>query len=165
MAQGIWQNALLNSRNTLRAIDGLVGGMAKLPGERTILLTSAGFLTGDLEADEDLLMAKALHAEVVIDTLDARGLYLELPGGDASDSPPMGRTPPRARVEEAKIEGRQEEAKDDGMAVLAAGTGGTFYHNSNDLVRGFRELGMMPETMYVLGFAPSAWLPTGVFIA
>jgi len=26
--------------------------MAKLPGERLILLTSAGFLTGDLEADE-----------------------------------------------------------------------------------------------------------------
>lgn len=163
MSQGIWQNALLNSRNTLRAIEDLVGGMAKLPGERMILLTSAGFLTGDLEADEDLLMAKALHAEVVINTLDARGLYLELPGGDASDSPPMGRTPRRAQVEEAKIEGRQEAAKDDGMAVLAAGTGGTFFHNSDDLVRGFRELGMMPETMYLLGFAPSGVAADGRF--
>jgi VWFA-related protein len=163
MAQGIWQNELINSRNTLRVIDGLVSGMAKLPGQRMILLTSAGFLTGNLEADEDLLMAKALHAEVVIDTLDARGLYLELPGGDASDSPPMGRTPPRARTEEAKIEGRQAEAKDDGMAVLAAGTGGTFYHNSNDLVRGFRELGMVPETMYVLSFTPSGVAADGRF--
>ena len=163
LSQGIWQNALMNSRNTLRAIEGLVGGMAKLPGERMILLTSAGFLTGDLEADEDLLMAKALHAEVVINTLDARGLYLELPGGDASDSPPAGRTPRRAQMEEAKIEGRQEEAKDDGMAVLAAGTGGTFFHNSDDLVRGFRELGMLPETMYVLGFAPSGVAADGRF--
>jgi hypothetical protein len=145
----------MNSRNTLRVIDGLVGGMAKLPGERMILLTSAGFLTGDLEADEDLLMAKALHAEVVIDTLDARGLYTVLPGDDASDSPPPGRVPRRAQIVEAQSPGRQEEAKDDGMAVLAAGTGGTFYHNSNDLVRGFRELGMAPETLYVLGFAPS----------
>jgi VWFA-related protein len=163
MSQGIWQNELINTRNTLRAIEGLVGGMAKLPGERMILLTSAGFLTGNLEADEDLLMAKALHAEVVINTLDARGLYLELPGGDASDSPPVGRIPPRARTEEAQIEGRQAEAKDDGMAVVAAGTGGTFYHNSDDLVRGFRELGMVPETMYVLGFAPSGVAADGRF--
>jgi VWFA-related protein len=163
MAQGVWQNALLNSRNTLRAIEGLVGGMAKLPGERTILLTSAGFLTGNLEADEDLLMAKALHAEVVIDTLDAKGLYTVSPAGDATDDPPVGRTPRRAQIVEAQTEGRQAEAKDDGMAVLAAGTGGTFYHNSNDLVRGFRELGMAPETLYVLGFAPSGVAADGRF--
>ena len=163
MAQGVWQYALMNSRNTLRVIDGLVAGMAKLPGERMILLTSAGFLTGDLEADEDLLMAKALHAEVVIDTLDARGLYTVSPGDDASDSPPPGRVPRRAQIVEAQSPGRQEEAKDDGMAALAAGTGGTFYHNSNDLVRGFRELGMAPETMYVLGFAPSGGAANGRF--
>jgi len=163
MAQGTWQNALMNSRNTLRVIDSLVGGMAKLPGERMILLTSAGFLTCDLEADEDLLMARALHAEVVIDTLDARGLYTVLPGDDASDSPPAGRVPRRAQTVEAQSPGRQEEAKDDGMAVLAAGTGGTFYHNSNDLVRGFRELGMAPETLYVLGFAPSGVAADGRF--
>jgi VWFA-related protein len=163
MAQGVWQYALMNSRNTLRVIDGLVAGMAKLPGERMILLTSAGFLTGGLEADEDLLMAKALHAEVVIDTLDARGLYTVSPGDDASDSPPPGRVPRRAQIVEAQSPGRQEEAKDDGMAALAAGTGGTFYHNSNDLVRGFRELGMAPETMYVLGFAPSGGAANGRF--
>jgi hypothetical protein len=64
---------------------------------------------------------------------------------------------------EAQSAGRQEEAKDDGMAVLAAGTGGTFYHNSNDLVRGFRELGMMPETMYMIGFAPSGVAADGRF--
>jgi VWFA-related protein len=163
LAQGIWQNALMNSRNTLRVMDGLVGGMAKLPGQRMILLTSAGFLTGDLESDEDLLMARALHAEVVIDTLDARGLYTVLPGDDASDSPPVGRTPRRAQIVEAQSAGRQEEAKDDGMAVLAAGTGGTFYHNSNDLLRGFQELGMVPEIMYVLGFAPSGVAADGHF--
>jgi hypothetical protein len=62
-----------------------------------------------------------------------------------------------------QTEGRQAQAKDDGMAVLAAGTGGTFYHNSNDLERGFRELGMVPETMYVLGFTPSDVVADGRF--
>jgi VWFA-related protein len=163
MAQGIWEHALFNSKNTLRVIAGLVGGMAKLPGERMILLASAGFLTGNLEADEDLLMAKALHAEVVIDTLDAKGLYTVLPGGDASESRPLGRVPQRAQIVNMQTEGRQAQAKDDGMAVLAAGTGGTFYHNSNDLERGFRELGMVPETMYLLSFTPSGVLADGRF--
>ena len=163
MAQGIWEHALFNSKNTLRVIEGLVGGMAKLPGPRMILLTSAGFLTGNLESDEDLLMTKALRAEVVINTLDAKGLYTVVPGGDASDSRPVGRVPQRARIVEAQTAGRQEQAKDDGMAVLAAGTGGTFYHNSNDLERGFRELGMVPETMYVLSFAPSGVVADGRF--
>ena len=163
MAQGIWEHALFNSKNTLRVIEGLVGGMAKLPGPRMILLTSAGFLTGNLESDEDLLMTKALRAEVVINTLDAKGLYTVVPGGDASDSRPVGRVPQRARIVEAQTAGRQEQAKDDGMAVLAAGTGGTFYHNSNDLERGFRELGMVPETMYVLSFAPTGVVADGRF--
>ena len=163
MAQGTWEHALFNSKNTLRVIEGLVGGMAKLPGPRMILLTSAGFLTGNLESDEDLLMTKALRAEVVINTLDAKGLYTVVPGGDASDSRPVGRVPQRARIVEAQAAGRQEQAKDDGMAVLAAGTGGTFYHNSNDLERGFRELGMVPETMYLLSFTPSGVLADGRF--
>jgi VWFA-related protein len=163
MAQGIWEHALFNSKNTLRVIEGLVGGMAKLPGPRMILLTSAGFLTGNLESDEDLLMTKALRAEVVINTLDAKGLYTVVPGGDASDSRPVGRVSQRARIVEAQTAGRQEQAKDDGMAVLAAGTGGTFYHNSNDLERGFRELGMVPETMYVLSFAPTGVVADGRF--
>ena len=168
MAQGIWEHALFNSRNTLRVIEGLVGGMAKLPGERMILLTSAGFLTGNLEADEDLLMTKALHANVVINTLDAKGLYTVLPGGDASESRPLGRNPRATQAVDPQIVdahtlSKQAQAKDDGMAVLAAGTGGTFYHNRNDLERGFRELGMVPETMYVLGFAPSGVVADGRF--
>ena len=163
MAQAIWEHALFNSKNTLRVIDGLVGGMAKLAGQRMILLTSGGFLTGNLETDEDSLIAKALHAGVVIDTLDARGLYTVSPGGDASEGPPTGRIPRRAQPVEARAEGRQAQAKDDGMAVLAAGTGGAFYHNSNDLARGFRELGMVPETLYVLSFTPSGGAADGRF--
>jgi hypothetical protein len=73
------------------------------------------------------LMEKARHSEVVIDGLDARGLYLDASAGMAYD----------------------------GLGVLASGTGGTFFHNNNNMELGFRELGMLPETSYVLGFAPS----------
>jgi VWFA-related protein len=134
-ARRIWERTLLNSKNSVRVLESLVSGMANLPGQRVILLASSGFLMGDMEADIESLMAKALHAEVVISALDAKRLYVMSPGGEVS--------------------GRQAQAKDDAMAVLASGTGGNFYHDSNDLLRGFRELGMVPETMYVLGFSPS----------
>jgi VWFA-related protein len=36
------------------------------------------------------------------------------------------------------------------MGELADGTGGTFFHNSNDLDAGFKELTEAPEIVYVL---------------
>ncbi|MGB7719737.1 MAG: VWA domain-containing protein [Bryobacteraceae bacterium] len=161
VSEAIWEHSLSNSKNTLRVLGGLVDGMAKLPGERMILLTSRGFLTGNLEADEDLLMAKALHAGVVINTLDAKGLSVIIPTGDASA--PAGWVLPSERVVETKNAERVAQAQDDGMAVLASGTGGAFYHNNNDLAHGFRVLGMVPETMYVLGFSPSGVAADGRF--
>jgi len=154
-ARIVWEHALLNSTNTLRVVGGLVDAMAKLPGQRTILLASAGFLTRDLEMDLEDLMTKARHAEVVIDTLDAKRLYTVIPGGDAS-----------VRVqsrEETNIAETEAEAPNEPMEVLASGTGGTFYHNNNDLARGFRDLGMAPEIMYLLSFAPSDVVADGRF--
>jgi VWFA-related protein len=164
-ARGIWDTTLSNSRNTLRLVDELVGAMAKMPGQRMILLTSSGFLTGNLEEEEDRLMTKALHSEVVINTLDAKGLSVNMPdvATDAAAPPPSGRTSQRTRNVNTQNETRQAEAKDDGMAVLSAGTGGTFFHNSNDLAKGFRELGMVPETLYILGFAPTDVVADGSF--
>jgi len=162
MSEAIWEHSLSNSKNTLRVLGGLVDGMAKLPGERMILLTSAGFLTGNLEVDQDLLMAKALHAAVVINTLDAKGLYAVNPTGDAS-TPKAFWPSPRERIVEAKNAERVADAPNDAMAVLASGTGGAFYHNNNDLALGFRRLGMVPEIMYVLSFSPSGVAADGRF--
>jgi len=124
-------------------------------------LASTGFLTGNLEADQDRLMAKALHAQVVINTLDAKGLYVVNPAGDAST--PAGWILEPARVVQEKNAERVVSAPNSAMAVLASGTGGAFYHNNNDLAQGFRVLGMVPETMYVLGFSPSGVATDGRF--
>jgi VWFA-related protein len=53
----------------------------------------------------------------------------------------------------------QEEAahaKSGVMADLAAGTGGFFFQNNNDLNRGFHLTAALRETAYVLGFTPSS---------
>ena len=67
----------------------------------------------------------------------------------------------RTQIAEASIQSRQASAKDDGIAALALGTGGSFYHNSNDLDKGFHELGNIPEVVYVLSFSPTDAAPDG----
>ena len=42
---------------------------------------------------------------------------------------------------------------EDVMAELAHGTGGTYFHNSNDLEGGFKQLTAAPEYLYVLEFS------------
>jgi hypothetical protein len=55
---------------------------------------------------------------------------------------------------------KQQAARDeafanrDVMAEIAANTGGRFFENSNDLLKGFERLATAPEYIYVLGFAP-----------
>jgi hypothetical protein len=49
----------------------------------------------------------------------------------------------------------QEASEDsDILGILADATGGTFFHNSNDLDEGFKRVASTPEYFYVLGFSP-----------
>lgn len=56
---------------------------------------------------------------------------------------------------ELRLQGRQYDAPDDVLASLAPGTGGTFFHNSNALEAGYRQLGSVPGVVYVLGISLS----------
>jgi VWFA-related protein len=162
MSHMIWEHSLANSRNALYSIGGVVDSLGKLPGRRMLLLASSGFLSGNLEDLLDDMATKALHAEVVINALDSKGLYTLTPGRPIDAQPVRSRSQ-KTQIAEASIQSRQESAKDDGMAMLALGTGGAFYHNSNDLDKGFHELGTIPDVMYVLGFSPSDATPDGKY--
>jgi hypothetical protein len=41
------------------------------------------------------------------------------------------------------------------LTDFTSGTGGRFFHNSNDLEGGLKQLGSAPEVSYVLGFSPA----------
>lgn len=51
----------------------------------------------------------------------------------------------------------------DTLIAIAEGTGGLFYHNSNDLETGFRQASMAPPFRYVLGFTPLSLKLDGAF--
>jgi VWFA-related protein len=118
----------------------LIKRMAITPGQRTIMFISPGFNTFAPEyiQEETDILERAIKANVIISTLDARGLFTD-PSYDASG---------RGGSLSAAI------ARSNLLAELAAGTGGTFYQNSNDLDEGFRRLAAAPEYVYLLGFSP-----------
>jgi len=134
---------------TLDYIRDVVHTMSRLPGQRTLVLVSPGFLTLSDEAiaHESQILDLALDSQVTVDTLDARGLYD--PGIPASES--------GAGSIESSLTGRSRQVLSDPMrqnkealAEIADGTGGTFFHSSNDLEGGLKALAAGPPARYLL---------------
>jgi VWFA-related protein len=138
----------------LRAISRLVRRMAFSPGQRSVVLVSPGFLTVSEERRMSELAERALRSNVVINTLDAKGLYVAHPLGDASKA--IAVLPRRADLSGKKARMALEEMSRaaDVLRNLAYDTGGEYFHNSNDLDEGFRKVGNLAEYYYVLGFSP-----------
>ncbi len=53
--------------------------------------------------------------------------------------------------------------QNDVLAEIADGTGGTFFHNNNDLLEGFRRTSATPEFAYMLSFTPQSLKADGKF--
>jgi VWFA-related protein len=155
MAQGMASQVLgvadADTQIALAVLKATVQRMAAMPGQRTIVLVSSGFLvTINYRGDESETIDRAIRANVTISTLDARGLYAIVPGGDASTT----NTSMAAATTKARYQTEAAQAQSDVLGELAEGTGGTFFHSNNDLQEGFRRTGATPEFMYLLGFSP-----------
>jgi VWFA-related protein len=139
------------TRLALNVLRDVVRRMSVMPGSRTVILASPGFLlTIDHRPDETDLMDRAIRSNVTISSLDARGLYNPALEVDASrPSLPAGLSTIRSQYEM-----QTASAQEDVLAELADATGGQFFHNDNDLGSGFRRVAAQPEYLYVLGFSP-----------
>ena len=136
---------------TYRHLEDALRRLASVPGERIMLLVSPGFLLTTAYLDESGVIDRANRANVVINTLDARGLYTPDVMGDISrPSSDSFRTAGQKTM--YRVEAQQENQYV--LGDLAYGTGGTFFHNSNDLQGGFQLAGLAPEVSYVLAFSP-----------
>jgi VWFA-related protein len=164
VVDGKAQQALLSgqheSRVALSVLRDIVRRMAGAPGQRIVILASPGFLTFEQEQDKTDLMERAARGNVIINTLDARGLYVD-PMLDAS------RRVVDTNVQRIKsmIDRVAASQQADVLAEIAAGTGGAFFQNNNDLAEGYRRLGTAPEFVYLLGFAPQNLKLDGSFHA
>ena len=121
---------------------------------------SPGFTSYGAQNQLDRIIDRALRAEVVINSIDPRGLAILMQEADAS----QGYTPADAGLAGAQhaVAGASEFASSGVLAEVAAGTGGKFFHNNNDLVAGFRSLTSSAGS-YILAFAPTDVKEDGKF--
>jgi VWFA-related protein len=141
-----------DTRLAMDVLTSVIRRMATLPGSRSVVMVSPGFfLTQDHRVPESELMDRAIRANVTINSLDARGVYVIMPGGDASTS--VGLNLNAGLKSQYQISSAQANA--DVLAELASATGGTFIQNTNDLAGALKRIAAPPEYIYVLGFSPA----------
>src|SRR5260370_29367548 len=97
------------------------------------------------------MIDRATRANLVINTIDARGLYVPDAMGDIANPP---RSETRTGGYKASYRIAAQSAQEDVLAELADGTGGTFYHNRNDVDEAMRQAGAAPSISYLLSFSP-----------
>ena len=162
-ADQTWELAKEQSQTALAVLNSVVNHLAGAPGFRMVLVASSGFITGTLEQERDRILNQAIHSGIVINSLDAKGLYAEGPGGSASDPDILDTHNASLNAHNTIQRGARLFEQTAAMALLAEGTGGRFFQNNNDLPRGFRDLASAPEVSYLLGFDPSSAKPDGKF--
>ena len=154
-AQMVAQRMLSDGDNeteyAYRHLEAIVRRMTSLPGQRVLVLVSPGFIMTTLQYDASDLVDRATRANVVINTIDARGLYAPDVMGDIANPP---RDSLRTAGYKSTYRFAAQSAQEDVLAQFADGTGGKFYHNRNDVDEAMREAGAAPEVSYVLGFSP-----------
>jgi VWFA-related protein len=133
-----------------RHLEDYVRRLSAMPGQRVLILVSPGFIQSTLHSDASDLVDRATRANIVINTIDARGLYTPDLGDIANPQRINGRT----AGYQASFRLAAQSAQEDVLAQMADGTGGTFFHNRNDLDEGMREAGAAPAFSYLLGFSP-----------
>jgi len=136
---------------TYRALEDVMRRMSALPGERILVLASPGFLLSTQYLDEMEIIDRANRVNIVINTVDARGLYVPDLMGDIS-----ARNTDTVSTGGFKATYRTSEQSENAFVLMdfANGTGGTFFQNSNDLAGGLKRAGASPEISYMLGFSP-----------
>jgi hypothetical protein len=137
------------SRVSLGSLEDVIRSISRMPGQRSIVLVSPGFIAPQLQYQYTEIIDHAVRSQIAINTLDARGLYVVVPYGDASHGGPYAPPPGKTAIEIAAA-----NANDDLLEALADGTGGVFVHNNNDFDEGFRRAAEAPAYSYVLAFVP-----------
>ena len=155
LAQAAAQRAVSEGDNetqyAYRHLEEIVRRMTSLPGQRILVLVSPGFIPSTLQYEASQMVDRATRANLVINTIDARGLYTPDMMGDIANPPNDG---VRTAGYKSMYRVVAQSAQQDVLAELADGTGGTFYHNRNDVDEAMREAGAAPAVSYVLVFSP-----------
>ena len=143
-----------------RTLSNMVRLLSAMPGDRTMIFSSPGmYVPDELQKDLTESIDRATRAGVVINTLDARGVYTIDPIGDIPGCFPLD---PQTSLLVSRYDSFENLAQGMTLEDLAHSTGGST-SSDNDLLGGFNRLANPPEYVYYLGFYPKDLKPDGKY--
>jgi VWFA-related protein len=129
---------------TLVAINALASGLAKMPGPKTIVLLTDGFVTQDIETTLRQVVGQTARAGARIYAIDVRGLNRGRGAGIID----------QAQVVDEAGAPAQFEMGEDGPNSLAIDTGGLMIRNENNIGRALERVAADANRYYILGYQP-----------
>jgi VWFA-related protein len=149
-AETVLNLAEAEEQRTYQSLEALIRRMSVLPGQRVIVMMSPGFFVlRSMHLSEGEVIDRATKENVVINTIDARGLWVS----SVYDASNLATTASVSPVKTLYTM-REEETHFAPLADLADGTGGVYFHDRNDIDQGLLHAATEPEVSYVLGFTP-----------
>jgi len=146
------------TREGYQTLGTIVQRLTGMAGQRLLVYVSPGFVLADaVSSGTSELIEQAVRAGVVVNTIDARGLYTADVMPDIA-APPQAAPYASSTVDYQGNEGtyRIQAQFESGqvLAEMAANTGGRYFHNRNDLDVAMNQALEAPGVSYVLGFRP-----------
>jgi VWFA-related protein len=160
--QQVLQSGNSNTEFTVRRLEEIVRRISAMPGQRSMVFLSSGFLIPTYESQVSDVIDRATRQNIFINTLDARGLYTVDAVGDISQPVPLRAS---AQTSGMSFQYRIAEQQEDSQVLsdMANSTGGFYFRNNNDLDAGLIQTAGEPPVSYLLAFVPSDLKNDGKF--
>lgn len=129
---------------TMSALNALANGLAKMPGPKTVVLLSDGFIVERLETTLQNVVGQVTRAGARVYAIDVRGLNRGLRGADIEQATYVDDYGPVNRVDRTE----------DGPTSLSVDTGGLMIRNENNIGRALDRIAQDSGRYYVLAYAP-----------
>src|ERR1700719_572021 len=141
-----------NTDQKLLAVQGLVNVLAAIPGRKAVIEFTGGITQTGEENRTELRAATdaANRADVSIYSIDARGLFAEVPGGDATANAATGTSMFTGASVFHQTDARQDSR--DTLATLSSDTGGRAFFDLGDLSEAFPKIQQENSGYYLLGY-------------
>jgi VWFA-related protein len=133
------------SNQTMATLHALASGLAKVPGPKTIVFLSEGFVVQDVETTLRSVVGQTTRAGGRVYAIDVRGLSR---GSDAGNVDQM-------LADDPYFATTTFDSHADGPNSLAVDTGGVMIRNENNIGRALDAVARDSARYYVLGYQPA----------
>jgi VWFA-related protein len=135
------RQARMMTAQTVKNVETVARGLAKIPGRKTVVFVSEGFFVEGERSTVEIVAAQAARSGITIYSIDARGLINGL-----SINPDV--------VTRERSRSTAFDTGEDGPNILTQETGGFIVRNIDEISRGFGLIVRDTSTYYVIGYQP-----------